>query len=55
VTTEAIRTYTLELDAAADPIAGSLRDERGDDVDFVGWLGLASALERLLSEEEAGD
>jgi hypothetical protein len=55
VSSEAIRTYTLELDASADPIAGRLCGEAGEDVDFVGWLGLASALEGLLSELEPSD
>jgi hypothetical protein len=38
----------LELDVEADPIAGRLRDHDGEAFDFTGWLGLASALERLL-------
>jgi hypothetical protein len=46
------RTLTLEIDPASDPIRGRLRegpDAKGEE--FVGWLGLAMALERAL---EAG-
>lgn len=42
------RAFRLELDSDADPIRGRLMDEAGPGVDFVGWLGLASALERAL-------
>jgi hypothetical protein len=40
---------TLELDVGADPIAGTLRDRRGHSVEFSGWLGLAAALEEVVS------
>jgi hypothetical protein len=46
------RTLTLEIDPGSDPICGRLRegpDAKGEE--FVGWLGLARALERAL---EAG-
>jgi hypothetical protein len=44
------REYVLELDAEADPITGRIHDGGGGDAyDFTGWLGLASALERLIS------
>jgi len=43
-----IHEYVLELDLDAEPIEGRLRD--GDEAfPFAGWLGLASALERLSS------
>ena len=42
------REYVLELDVDADPISGRLRDG-SEAFAFSGWLGLASALERLLS------
>jgi hypothetical protein len=42
------RTLMLEIDPGADPITGRLRDgERREP--FVGWLGLARALERVLN------
>jgi hypothetical protein len=38
---------TLRLDSGADePIAGSLRDECGEEHRFTGWLGLFTLLER---------
>jgi hypothetical protein len=40
--------YVLELDVEADPIEGRVRDGEAA-FDFTGWLGLASALERLIS------
>lgn len=40
---------TLAIDPASDPITGALGDDRGESVEFSGWLGFASALEELLS------
>ena len=40
-------TLTLEIDRR-EPISGRLRDGEGTNEEFVGWLGLASALERVL-------
>jgi hypothetical protein len=37
----------LDLRLDLQPIAGTLRTEQGVDEPFVGWLGLAGALERL--------
>lgn len=37
----------LEVDPRTEPISGHLEGTSGN-VDFVGWLGLASALEQLL-------
>ena len=53
------REYVLELDVEADPIAGRLRGHDRESCDFTGWLGLASALERMIatagaSNDEAG-
>jgi hypothetical protein len=39
----------LELDAVADPIRGCITAGDGEAQEFVGWLGLASAIERLLT------
>lgn len=40
---------TLEVDAAAEPIAGELRDTQGVRRGFAGWLGLLAALERAFA------
>jgi hypothetical protein len=41
--------FRLELESGTDPIRGRLADVSGpSSIDFVGWLGLASALERAL-------
>lgn len=37
----------LELEPGVEPISGRLVAVDGRSVDFVGWLGLSSALERL--------
>jgi hypothetical protein len=37
---------TLDLDPAAEPVAGWVAVAGGDREAFVGWLELASALER---------
>jgi hypothetical protein len=42
------RKLTLVVDGAAEPIAGTLRDERGTRHAFAGWVGLAATLERFL-------
>jgi hypothetical protein len=41
-------TLSLHVDSGADPIAGRLREGDGPAWDFVGWLGLARALELAL-------
>jgi len=44
----------LEVDPGSDPIGGHLEGPDGH-VEFVGWLGLASALEQLLSGPAQAD
>ena len=44
----------LDVDPRADPIRGELRTAEGDPRAFVGWLGLADAIERTLREDPAG-
>jgi hypothetical protein len=39
---------TLEIDTDSDPIAGRLSEGGGPGQQFVGWLGLARALELVL-------
>jgi hypothetical protein len=43
---------TLEIDADSDPVAGRLSEGGAPGREFVGWLGLARALELVL---EAGE
>ncbi len=40
-------SFTIETDAEASPSAGRLRPE-GAEIPFVGWMGLARALEQVL-------
>jgi hypothetical protein len=42
------RTLTLEFDSDGDPIRGRVREGTGSEHEFVGWLGLAKALELAL-------
>ena len=44
-TSLALRLY---LEPNADPIRGRIANEMGEASEFVGWLGLASALERIV-------
>lgn len=44
---------TLELELDSEPIRGSLTGERGDRLGFVGWLGLAAALQRAARSNHA--
>ena len=46
------RVLTLEIDADSDPVAGRLSEGGAPGREFVGWLGLARALELVL---EAGE
>ena len=45
----ALRTLTLQIDPAANPIVGAVRDERGTNRTFSGWIGLAAALEHAIN------
>jgi len=42
---------TLELRRGSDPLAGRVVGEDGRRHDFVGWIGLARALEEVLDDE----
>jgi hypothetical protein len=46
---------TLELDRDAEPISGRLVAPDGSGEEFVGWLGLGTALQRLTAEDESAD
>jgi hypothetical protein len=49
------RTLTLELEVSdADHVAGRLDDGHGHSTEFVGWLGLAGAIEALSDEDSLG-
>jgi hypothetical protein len=41
---------TLRIDLEADPITGSLTSARGAQRSFLGWIGLAAALEAIRAE-----
>jgi hypothetical protein len=45
-------TFQVEVDPAADPISGAIRSGE-QELEFVGWVGLAGALERILEEAPA--
>jgi hypothetical protein len=45
------RVLTLEIDTGSDPIAGRLSEGGAPGRQFVGWLGLARALELALELE----
>jgi hypothetical protein len=49
-----LRTFALVVDTVSEPIRGRLEDENAFGRDFVGWLGLATALEALLSARAPG-
>jgi hypothetical protein len=52
MTAESRRSFRLDLDVKARPITGRLEEPDGAGHEFTGWLGLAAALEGLLSEVE---
>jgi hypothetical protein len=43
------KRLTLELEPDAEPIEGRIREGRGPAREFVGWLGLAAALESVFA------
>jgi hypothetical protein len=45
----------LELDRDAEPISGRLTGPEGVGAEFVGWLALSAALERLVKSKRKGD
>lgn len=48
-------TLILELErAGGDSIAGRVSTRTGTAIDFVGWLGLAGAIETALRDGETG-
>jgi hypothetical protein len=44
---------SLDIDFAASPMEGTLREENGDEHRFVDWLGLAEVLGRIGDGERA--
>lgn len=44
----------LELNLDREPISGRLRNQRGAEEPFVGWLGFVDALRRLQRQDEGG-
>jgi hypothetical protein len=51
VSTPTIR-LGLEISLRQEPIEGVLRDERGTEQPFTGWLALMERLDALRSEQE---
>jgi hypothetical protein len=49
------RIFALEIDAGANPITGRVGEEGTASEPFVGWLGLARALEQLLGDNRRRD
>ncbi len=45
---------TLDLDLAADPVAGVLTGRAAPAEPFVGWAGLTRAVELVLAAERGG-
>lgn len=41
----------LELDPEHTPVSGAIGLDDGERLPFVGWLGLAEALDRVLTRE----
>ena len=46
------RVLTLEIESESDPIAGRVSEAGAPGREFVGWLGLARALELALEARE---
>ncbi|HMJ03009.1 MAG TPA: hypothetical protein VK506_08700 [Conexibacter sp.] len=53
MTAPQLRKFTLVVDTQAEPIAGRVEDEGSSAREFVGWLGLATALEAFVSRRPA--
>ncbi len=47
------RRLLVELDHDGHSIAGRVRDPEGGSIDFLGWLGLAAAIEELAERPQA--
>lgn len=47
---DGLTRIVLDVDAADQPIRGWLRPETGPPQEFLGWLELTRALERMVSE-----
>jgi hypothetical protein len=39
----------IEVDSEEEHVYGTVRTESGDDVSFVGWVGLMALLQRAVS------
>ena len=51
--THARKLLTLEVEPGTDPIQGLVREDDGAAREFVGWLGLAAALEAVIAPAPA--
>ena len=48
------RTLTLEVEPGTEPIVGRVREPDGASREFVGWLGLATVLGRVIGPLPSG-
>ena len=53
MTPPTLKRLVVELDHDGHSIAGYVRDPAGTRIDFIGWLGLAAAIEQLADEQRA--
>jgi hypothetical protein len=53
MTPPTLKRLVVELDHDGHSIAGLVRDPAGRSIDFLGWLGLAAAIEELAESREA--
>lgn len=47
------KRLVVEIDHDGHSIAGTVRDPHGGSIDFIGWLGLAAAIEELAAGPRA--
>ena len=53
MTPPTLKRLVVELDHDGHSIAGHVRDTAGTRIDFIGWLGLAAAIEELAEQRRA--
>jgi hypothetical protein len=46
---------TIEIERGVEPLAGGVDDGSGSPRTFVGWMGLAAVLTRILDEAARAD
>jgi hypothetical protein len=53
MTPPTLKRLVVELDHDGHSIAGQVRGPDGRTIDFIGWLGLAAAIEELAEARKA--